>query len=183
MKNYLTIVLLAITAISCSDDENEHTPVIPITHWESAIELRVQDAQGTDLLNRQNAGHYRDSEIEVFYNDNIVNAVSVQEYSSETDYYYLQLSLNYPKPNTDKGQHYKEELITKVAFGNNKTDEIKALFELKYYKSANEEGDGIGSGYTVILQQAWFNGKEVYEKQAAQSNSWELPIIVKEPNK
>ncbi len=179
---FLLFVILCIAFFSCSDDKHERTIVNPITYWRSSIELRVQDAQGTDLLNRQNAGHYRDSEIEVFYNDNIVNAVDVNEYSPETDYYYLQLNLNYPEPNTDKGQHYEEELTTKVTFGSNEPDIIKGLYELKYHEG-NDAGFGTGSGYTVILQQAWFNGKEVYEIQAAQSSSWELPIIVVDPNK
>ena len=180
MKNYLTFTLLSIIAISCGKDENEKQAKIPVTHYVSSIELRVQDSEGTDLLNRQNTGYYKDSEIEVFDNKTI-NAVFIQEYSSETDYYYLKLNLNYPEPEINKGQHYEVELVSEVKFGKNEADEIKGLYEVKYHQG-DDTSMGGGSGYTVILQKAWFNDEEIYEIQASQSSDWKLPVIVKEPN-
>lgn len=180
LNSYLVSALLVILTISCSDkDEKKYEPEIPVIHFQSNVVLRVQDAEGTDLLNRQNTGHYKDSEIEVL---EMTNAVSVLECYPETNYYYLQLVLNYPKPNVDKGQHYEEELTTKVKFGSSDADIIKGLYELKYHKEVDEEEFGTGRGYVVILQKAWFNDVEIYELQAAQSSDWESPIIVKEPN-
>ncbi len=140
----------------------------------------MQDSKGTDLLNPQNTGHYKDSEITIS-GDVSLNAVSIQKYSPETDYYYLQLVLDCPKPDVNKGQDYEEELMTPIKFGNNQADEIKGIYKLKYHKG-DDSGFGTGSGYTIILQQAWFNDKEIYEIQAAKETDWELPVVLKEPN-
>jgi len=182
MKNYF-LAILFLTTISCNNDEAEiNTVEIPVTYWESSVELRVQDSEGKDLLNSQNQGYFKESEIEILENDNAVNAVSVNEYSPETDYFYLKLNLNYPKPDIDKGKQYDEELISEITFGNNEADEIKELYEIKY-SEGNEKDYGSGSGYTVILQKAWFNDKQIYEIQSVQNTDWELPIIIKEPQK
>ncbi len=57
------------------------------------------------------------------------------------------------------------------------------MFEIKYHKGINEKGYGTGSGYTVILQKAWFNNKLIFNIEKVESTSdLELPIIQKEPN-
>ncbi len=182
MKNYVLFALLLLFAVACDDGEaDEKSLEMPIIRWENTIELRIEDSKGTDLLNRRNAGYYQDSDIDILESNDASNTVSVQKYSPETDYYYLQLHLNYPKPDIDKGKSYDEELISKVKFGNNETDEIKALYKVTY-QTGNANGLGTSSGYTVILQEAWFNGKKAYQIQEYQNTDWELPIIVKVPN-
>jgi hypothetical protein len=179
MKNYLTIVLLSIITFSCCDDDNE-TQYAHVTHSTSKINLRVQDAEGRDLLNPENAGHYRSSDIEMPDNRDF-DVVSIWQ-SLDTDYYCVTLDLDHPWANANKGKHYEEKRTSKITFGNNKADKVKALYEISYHVGSDETGDGTGSGYTVILQQAWFNGVKVYDRQARLNGNWDPPVIIKKPN-
>lgn len=177
MKNYLTLLLLLIIIFSCCDDDNEPQPE-PITNVECSIFLRVQDKEGTDLLNSKNAGHYKSSDIEIADSKEL-NAVSIQGHSPDMGYNYLKLQLNYPLPNANKGKFYKQECSCKLTFGSNKADTVKGLYEIRYH----EAGDCIREGYTIILQKACFNGVEVYNIESPQNEMWELPVVVKAPNK
>ncbi len=172
MKEKILILFCILGMMSCTEEE-EHALVIS---WACKINLRLQSLDGIDLLNRKNEGHYRDSEIE------IPETGSTASVKHSFDYYYLTLHLNYPTPYMSRGELYHEEMITKLRFGDNEPDIIKALYKLEYHKSDNEEILGGGSGYIVTLQQAWFNGVEVYEIQAAENKDWEYPIVVKTPN-
>lgn len=180
MKNILSAFFI-ISAISCEKDAPQNDPVnIPVTYLENRIEIRVQDAQGVDLLSDKSAGCYLQSDIIIIGRDDEQHAVFVNQYPDE-DYNYLRLVLNSPKIDINKGQDYEEEVITRVKFGDNQVDEIRGMYELKYHKG-DDSGFGTGSGYTIILQQAWFNDNEIYEIQAAKETDWELPVILKELN-
>lgn len=173
MKEKILILFCILGMMSCTEEE-EHALVIS---WACKISLRLQSPDGIDLLNHKNEGHYRDSEIK------IPETGSTASVKQSLDYYYLTLKLNNPKPDINKGELYDEEVTTKLNFGNNEPDTIKALYEIKYRKGSNEKLNATASGFNVILQQAWFNGVEVYEIQAAENKDWEYPIVVKEPQK
>lgn len=182
MKNYLLIALLFIATIACDKKSNTVEPVnVPINHFQCEIGIKIQDSEGTDLLNLKNAGHYKVSDIDVIDSFDPTNAVSIIKYSENNDFY-ASIHLNMPTIKIENGKQYQEEIITKVKFGNNEEDLIRGLYDINYYEGTS--GDiGSGSGYTVILQKAWFNNSLVYEIQEAENNSnWELPIIVKPLN-
>ena len=181
MKKLLLVALVLITAVSCEkDNDNGDQLKIPIIYFGNTLDLRVQDSQTNDLLNPQTEGNYVNTDIEIQQSQDEANAVSILK-EPNSEYYYLSLHINYPAVDIDKGKEYEEELITKIKFGSNQTDEIKALYEIKYNQN-DDSGYGTGSGYTVIIQKAWFNNNLIYDKQTAEGSDWQLPIIVKEPN-
>ncbi|MFV0505865.1 MAG: hypothetical protein ACK5L5_04025, partial [Bacteroidales bacterium] len=157
MKNLILIPLLVASFITCKENE-ESAPEIPITSWENKISIRVQDSSGKDLLNRQNEGHYRTSDITISGNNDI-NAVSVSKYPPEADFYHLSLLLNYPKPDIETGKQYDEIVKTLVSFGGTVPDTITGSFEVMYHDGVDKHGYGISNGYSVILQEANFNSK------------------------
>ncbi len=181
MKNTLAALILLLI-MACNNDKSEDTPTnIPVNYWENSIELRIQDTNGTDLLNINNQGHYGLSDIKIINSNDEQNAVSINQYPNN-DFYYVRLNLNYNKVDIDKGKEYQDEVTTKVTFGNNNTDEIKAVFEVKYNEGSNT-GIGTGSGYTIILQKAWFNDLLIYDNQKNQDSDWEIPTLTMVPNK
>ncbi len=181
MKNTLTALILLLI-IACNNNKSKDTPTnIPANYWENSIELRIQDTDGTDLLNSNNQGHYESSDIKITNAIDEQNAVTINKYPND-DFYYVRLNLNYNKINIDKGKEYQDEVTTQVTFGNNNTDQIKAVFEVKY-SEGNNTGLGTGSGYCIRLQKAWFNGILAYDNQEIKEPDWEIPTIIMVPNK
>ena len=169
---YMIAILFLSTIISCSKDKL--TPTYSLNLVSNRISLRIQSSDGTDMLNKQNKEHYKKSDILVLESKDKQSSVSINKYT-DGDYYSVQLHLNYNFLDEIKGINYTEEVITKVIFGNEEPDEIKGLYEVECFKGINEEGYGTGRGYNITLQKAWFNGKQIYDKQ----DRMELPIIVK----
>lgn len=155
----------------------------PLLHFTRSIHLRVQDAKGNDLLYPKSKGNYNNSNIKVLESDDANNAVYIAKYHPNSDFYYIRLNLNLFKPKHINNTKYTKETITKVKFGNNKPDSIKGLYTIGYHKGSNQKGFGTSSGYTIILQKAWFNDVLIYNKEETENNpDWEVPIIVKEPD-
>ena len=128
VKINLLNILLLLSFASCDNDKEEQAVLIPLINYEISVDIRVEDSTGMDLLNRGNIGHYKDSDIEILGSDDSPNAISIQKYSPETDYYYLKLALNYPNADIEKAKHYKVELISKLKFGNNLNTGRTAVF-------------------------------------------------------
>ncbi len=155
---------------------------VPIVYFSHHIDLKIQDSNGNDLLNPEFAAHYGLNDISVYESDYAHNAVYIAKNTPYKDYY-LKLSLKLPELKNVSKEEYMVTTNTKVKFGNNIADKVKGLFEVKYHKGVDEEGDGTSSGYTIILQKAWFNDKLVFNIEEAENTpDLELPVIQKELN-
>ncbi|MFV0291431.1 MAG: hypothetical protein ACK5IJ_11135 [Mangrovibacterium sp.] len=175
MKNLIAL-LCCLTIASCDKNNVNSHEVLSINNF---VHLRVQDKDGIDLLNEDNAGSYAESDIKILDSD-FSDAVTVRKWPDGVDYFNLSLELNCPEPDKNTEEARKKYLETYIAFGDNEPDTIKGLFAITFHTEIHEDGlIATLPCYKVQLQKAWFNGELIFDKE---NTTKEYPIVIKAPN-
>lgn len=154
MKNLIYHLLITITMLSCSSEDNNNGE--SSYALSNNLDFKVKSDDGTDLLNPNNSNAYLEENIKIYY---------VKENGDIEEIYYSNLDLprNFdivsPADSGEEEEYYMrvflnsymlENATTYIEWNETDTDTIKANYNS-------------GNGY-MLLSKAWYNNVLVFNR-------------------